>query len=137
NTGQAAGTAPLLDKKLWSRPIFMDKIPGFNGQDPDERAEAHVKAAIKQVNDLKRPVLPGFFPIASQDILVYRTHLDVRAVALKNLNFKDDQGGPPIKVMAGEILWKSIPMSRSLSVLSEGNQRRPEAKAWLDAFERV
>jgi outer membrane protein assembly factor BamB len=137
NTGQATGGTPLLDKKLWSRPIFMDKLDGFNDQDPDDDAQACVTAAVKQVSDLKQPVLPGSFPIASQGIMVYRTQRDIRAVALKEIDARDDELGEVVNIKPGQLLWKSLPMDRSLAVLLEKNTTRAKVKTWLDAFQQA
>src|SRR5439155_788719 len=101
---------------------------------PDQDALMRVEAAIKQVNDLKQPVLPGFFPIASQGIMVYRTQRDVRAVTLKELSVKND-GVEVLKIKPGQILWKSITMNRSLAVLLQRNSAA-KVKSWVDAYER-
>ena len=127
NTGQAVGSAPLLDKRLWSRPLFNDKLDGLNENDPDEICEKQVKAAIKQVNDLKQPVMSGFFPIASQGVMVYRTHRDVRAVALKEYKIKDEGSGEVTRIKPGQMLWKAIPHNRSLAVLLE---RPAQRRSW-------
>ena len=137
NTGQATGSSPLLDKPLWSRPLFNDVLDGFKEKDPDELAEARIKSAIKQVNDLKQPVMSGFFPVASQGIMVYRNHRGVVAVALKNISFKDEESGVTSKYKPGQIIWKSIPMDRSLATLLEKPKTLAKTQAWLDAFDKV
>jgi outer membrane protein assembly factor BamB len=138
NTAQADGNPPLLAKKLWSRPIMLDKL--FDGGievDPDQPAEVRVFDALKQVRDLKQPVLPGFFPIASQGIMVYRSQRDVRAVALKTIKVRDPETGETYETLAGEMHWKTIPLMRSLSVLLEKNATRPKAESWLDYYHEV
>ena len=50
----------------------MDKTEGLNDEDPDQTSQQLVKKALEQAQGAKHPVLPGFFPIASQGVLVYR-----------------------------------------------------------------
>lgn len=137
NTGQANGGTPYLDKPLWKRPIMLDKLDGFPEADPDEAAQKHVLAAIKQTSDANQAVLSGFVPIACNDVLVYRTQRDVRAVALKEVVIKDDDSGLAIKVKPGQFLWKSIPMNRSLSLLLEKPNSRPTIEQWLNSYGQV
>jgi outer membrane protein assembly factor BamB len=137
NTAQASGSPPLLDTRLWTRPIFMDKNDDTNDQDPDQAAQTRVNTALKQLNDVNQPVMPGFFPIASQGIMVYRSHRDIRAVALKDISIKDDDSGEIYKHKLGEIVWKSIPFDRSLAVLLEKTKTRGKTEQWLDAYEKV
>ncbi len=135
NTAQANAGTPLLDKKLWSRPIFMDKTEGFNDADPDDRAFKSVNAAIKQANGLKQPVMPGFFPIAARNIAVYRTHLDIRAVAV-NEYMLTDEDGKKMLVKRGEILWKVLQYDRSFTLLLE-RKTRAKTESWIAAYEQV
>ncbi len=137
HTAQAIGSPPLLDTEIWKRPIMLDKLDGLPEIDPDQPAQQRVAAAIKQVSDLNQAVLPGFFPIASQGILVYRSQRDVRAVALKNIKVKDPDSGDIIETPAGHILWKTIPLKRSLSVLLEKPATRGKTDQWLDAYNLV
>jgi outer membrane protein assembly factor BamB len=137
NSAQASGNPPLFAKKLWSRPVMLDKLEGLPEVDPDQPAMMRVVAAVKQMRDLKQPVLPGFFPIASQGIMVYRTQRDVRAVTLKKIRIVDPQTGEGIETLAGEIQWKAIPLRRSLSVLLEKNATRGKTDLWLDVYATV
>ena len=134
NTAQANGSPPLLDTKLFSRKILRDNLEG-GGEDNDQAAETRVLAAMKQVSDANLPVMPGFFPIASQGIMVYRSHRDIRAIALKDLNLTYREG--VFKFKAGEIIWKSLDMDRSLAMLLEKNGTRPKAEQWLDNYNQV
>jgi PQQ-like domain len=137
NTAQADAGVPILEKKLWSRPVMLDKLEGLNEVDPDEPAKKHVDAAIKQVRDLKQPVLPGFFPIATQGIVVFRTQRDVRAVAIKTIKIKDPETGEIYETPAGHVHWKAIPFRRSLSVLLEKNDTRGKVDQWLNEYGQV
>lgn len=136
-TAQAIGSPPLMDNPLWRRPVFNDVLDGFKDEDPDQAAKQHVDAAIKQVNDQNMPVLPGFFPIASQGIMVYRSHRDIRAVALKELEVKDEESGQVTKIKPGQLVWKSIPLNRSLALLLEKNNTRGKTEQWLTSFMQV
>jgi len=137
NTAQANGSPPLLDTPLWSRPLFMDKLDGFPDEDPDQAAKQRVDTAIKQMEGMNQPVLPGFFPIASQGIMVYRNHRGLVAVALKELEMKDEESGQVSKIKPGQIVWKSIPMNRSLAMLLEKNEYRGKTEGWIDAYSQV
>lgn len=145
NTGAATARPPILDKKLWSRPTMMDKLEGFDEADPDEPAKKRIDTAIMQVRALKQPVLPGFFPIASNGLLAYRSQRDVRGVALRDIRYKDPDTGEIEETPAGHILWKTIPMFRSLSVLLgttdlSGRSENPfggKANAWVDLYEKA
>lgn len=139
HTAQAIGSPPLLDTELWKRPIMLDKMEFSNEVDADQPAEQRVRAAIKQANDASPPqaVLPGFFPIASQGILVYRSQRDVRAIALKNIKYKDPETGETYETPAGQIQWKTIPLKRSLAMLLEKPEYRARAESWLDSYQQV
>ncbi len=137
HTAQASGSPPLLDTEIWKRPVMLDKLDGLNELDPDQPAQQRVKNAIDQANGANQAVLPGFFPIASQGILVYRSQRDVRAVALKNIKIKDPESGETYETPAGQILWKTIPLKRSLSVLLEKNDTRTKVDSWLDSYQAV
>jgi outer membrane protein assembly factor BamB/tetratricopeptide (TPR) repeat protein len=137
NSAQASGSPPLLDTKLWSRPIFMDKLDGFNDEDPDQASKDRVQKAIDQANTANLPVMSGFFPIASQGIMVYRSQRGLVAVALKNIDIKDEESGVVSKYKPGQIVWKSIPHDRSLASLLEKNSTRVKIDQWLDGAQPV
>jgi hypothetical protein len=137
NSGQADGGMPQLDKKFWSRPIFKDKLDGLGGEDSDQPALDHVQAAIKQVSDLKQPVLPGSFPIVSQGIVVYRTPRDIRAVALKEREERDAFTKQVFKYKQGAIIWKTLPCDRTLSRLFELQKTKFKTEEWINAYQQV
>ncbi|MBI3823680.1 MAG: PQQ-binding-like beta-propeller repeat protein [Planctomycetes bacterium] len=137
NTGQAIGSPPLMDTKLISRPIMMDKDDGANDADPDQAAKDRVEKAIKQAEAANQAVLPGFFPIVSQGIMIYRSQRDIRAVALKEVELRDEDSGAIVKVKPGEIVWKSIAMNRSLSGLLEKNNLRVKVEQWLTSYDQI
>jgi outer membrane protein assembly factor BamB/tetratricopeptide (TPR) repeat protein len=137
NTAQANGSPPLLDTKLWSRPIFRDALDGFPDRDPDEDAERRVAKVIEQMEKKNEPVLPGFFPIVSQGVMVYRNHRGLVAVALKDQKIRDEESGTFSEYKAGQIIWKSIPMDRSLALLLEKAKTRAKAEQWMTGFDQV
>lgn len=135
NAAQANGSPPLLDDKLFSRKILRDKLEDL-AEDNDQAAETRIQAAMKQVADANQPVMPGFFPICSQGIMVYRSHRDVRAIALKpmKIKYEDDR---VFEFKAGEIIWKSMELNRSLSILLGKNDTRTKCEGWLDNYNQV
>jgi outer membrane protein assembly factor BamB/tetratricopeptide (TPR) repeat protein len=137
NSAQASGSPPLLDTRLWRRPVFKDKLDGFNDEDPDQPALDRVQKAIDQVNNANLPVLPGFFPIASQGIMVYRSPRDVRAVALREIEARDEESGIVNKIKPGQLVWKSIPHNRSLAVMLEKNNTRVKVEQWMASYDQV
>src|SRR5262249_3257564 len=128
---------PLLDKKLWSRPICKDKLDGFDDTDPDHNTLARLEDSLKQVRDLKQPILPGSFPVVSRQVMIYRTMRDVRAVAVKEVGIKDEQIGAITKIKPGQILWKAIPHSQSLWTLLDKPNYHAQVEAWLKAYDKV
>ena len=92
---------------------------------------------IDQVNTLNQPVLPGFFPIVSQGMMIYRNYRGLVAIALKDKEITDDETGAINKYKAGQIIWKTIPMDRSLAVLLEKAKTRGKAEQWLSGYDQV
>jgi len=137
NSAQASGSPPLLDSKLFSRKIFMDKpYEGAADDDPDQASLDRVQRAIKQVADANRAVLPGFFPIASNGVMVYRSQRDVRAVALRPIELRDEDGSIS-KFQPGQIVWRSIPHDRSLAILLEKPALRAKIEQWMQSYDGV
>jgi outer membrane protein assembly factor BamB len=132
NSAQAMGSPPLLDALLWKRPLLNDKTEGLD-PDEDEHILPRVMSAINGANNANIPVLPGFFPIASQGILVYKNYRQVCALALKNLELKDDVTGNIEKYKPGDILWKTIAMDHSLAELHQ--HYHVKMGIWLSAYE--
>src|SRR5205823_2677449 len=75
NSAQAQGTPPLLDVELFRRETVKEKA-----EDGDDEKGMEAKAAIARAIEKQgslNPVLPGFFPIASNNLLIYRSYHDV------------------------------------------------------------
>jgi outer membrane protein assembly factor BamB/tetratricopeptide (TPR) repeat protein len=134
NTGQATGSPPLLDTVLWQRPVLNDKRQTKDkegkvrqtGED-EFQAKLRVEQAIKHMRDAHLPVLPGFFPIATKGLLVYRTHSGIRAVAIKEV--KDAKGS---SYKPGEIVWNSFTFSAGLAnLLDQNTEARKVVETWL------
>lgn len=132
HTAQATGSPPLLDQVLWSRPLVLDKWDDTGEvEDRGREAKQRLDAAIAQVESMKNePVLPGFFPIAANGLLVYRSHSDIRAV---HLNEKRDAAG---KVIArpGQIAWKSTEFDGALANVLAWDKTRTTLENWLTQF---
>ncbi len=128
NSAQAVGSQPLLDMVLWQRPLYLDK------SDPPLNELEHCGAETRDritnaINTLsaqpQTPVLPGFFPIAANNLVVYRSHMDIRAVHLTD--GKDHK--------AGEIAWKSTEFDGSLSIiLHKDSKVRSTVESWLTQY---
>jgi outer membrane protein assembly factor BamB len=134
NSAQAMGSPPLLDALLWKRPLFNDQIEGLDPDD-DQNFMPRVLKAVEAANAANVAVLPGFFPIASQGVLVFKNYRQVCAIALKDLALKDEVTGNVEKYKPGDILWKTIPMNLSLAELQREN--RVKSDIWLSAYENV
>ncbi|MSQ93449.1 MAG: hypothetical protein EXR98_02710 [Gemmataceae bacterium] len=134
NTAQANGSPPLLDTALFRRKILRDSLEGA-AEDDDQAAETRINAAIKSASDANLPVMPGFFPIATQGMMIYRSQRDIRAIALKDLTIQYKEGKFDFK--PGQIIWKTMDMDRSLALLLDKNGTRPKTEQWLDNYNQV
>jgi outer membrane protein assembly factor BamB/tetratricopeptide (TPR) repeat protein len=127
NTAQATGSPPLLDSVLWKRPVLLDKR-GEKLIHEEHQAKARIDQAIANMRDQhKLPVLPGFFPITSKGMLVYRTHSGIRAVAIKDI--KDSKG---VTHKPGDMVWTSLPFRSGLAnLLDQDNDKKGIIESWL------
>jgi outer membrane protein assembly factor BamB len=135
NTAQANGSQPILDLQLWRRPTIQDKSDETGDTDRGPEADKFLTDALgKQGSAANTPVMPGFFPIAATDRLLYRTYVGINAVWLKDQ--KDAKG--QVIAKAGTIDWKSIDLDGSLGViLSEANFPKAATdtlKQWLATY---
>ncbi len=131
NSAQAQGSPPLLDVVLFKRDTLHEKAD--DGEDEKgAEAKAQVDKAIARQNSMSNtPVLPGFFPIASNNLLVYRSYHDVRAVFLQD---EKDAAGKVIN-KAGSISWKSTDFDGALAnVLADGKLRPTLLDRWLNVY---
>ncbi len=136
NSAQAKGSPPLLDTTMWSRPLLLDKdddsgLVPKEVQELETAARTRVDQSVNKVLSMGNvPVLPGFFPIAANKLLVYRTYSDARAVYLQDGEERDDKGNT-VKYKAGSIKWRTWPLSASLATILSGGGRGT-LDSWLD-----
>src|SRR5207245_1293913 len=123
----AIGSPPLLDMVLWQRALVLDKIFGEE-EDKGKEAKARIDDAIGRQNNMpNNPIMPGFFPVATGRVLVYRSHADIRAVFLHDE--KDASG--KVLVKAGEIAWKSTEFDGALANVLADNKLRGTLDNWI------
>src|SRR5581483_5089589 len=137
NTAQAFGSPPLLDKQLWHRAMLNGANSATKDDEhPEVISEKYVKEAIQATEKLGHPVLPGFFPIATQGLMVYRSYGYVNAVALKEL-----RGALGEHYKPGEIVWSSIQLDGGLPNLLDSrtgaNPKRDKVEGWLRNYASV
>lgn len=136
NNAQAKGSPPLLDSTLWKRRLLMD--PDESGQvdketsDKEAAAEKRIDQAVNKVLSLSNvPVMPGFYPIAANRLLIYRTYTDIRAVYLHDEDERDSDG-KIYKCKAGDIKWKSTEFDGTLANILSNGKTRGTLDSWLD-----
>jgi outer membrane protein assembly factor BamB len=136
NSAQAKGTPPLLDSILWKRALLLDKSDDTGQVDKDvidlETAAARrVGDAVNKVHSLNNlPVMSGFYPIAVNRLLIYRTYTGLSAVYLHDEDEKDD--GKIVKRKAGEIKWRTFPLEATLASILSNGKLRGYLDSWLD-----
>ena len=129
NSAQARGSPPLLDVTLFHRDLINEK--SADGDDEEAPvAKAQLDNAIhKQASLVNTPVLPGSFPIAANNLLIYRSYYDVRAVYIQDEKNSKGEIEP-----AGSIAWKSIPLDGALAKVLQTNNLAPTLGGWLTGF---
>lgn len=136
NSAQAMGSPPLLDARLWRRPMLNDQMEGLDDTNTfDDGFAGRIDKAISEAAKANQAILPGFFPIASQGLMVYRNYRYVIAVTLKEREVKDEASGISVKYQPGDIVWRNIVFDRSLAGLHD--KKRVKVDSWLDAYEKV
>jgi hypothetical protein len=127
-TGRAAGGRPDLAKSLWERTTLMDRSEDGGEIDKGQEARPFLEQALKRrAADEAAPVLPGFFPVAVGDTLVYRTYAGVTAVYLKKVTDKQGQ----VEGKPGDIYWKSTELDGSLGMLFNDPGLRGIVTNWV------
>lgn len=136
NNAQAKGSPPLLDTTLWTRRLLLD--PDESGQvdketaDKETAANTRIDQAVNKALSLGNvPVMPGFYPIAANRLLIYRTYTDIRAVYLHDEEERDSDG-KVYKCKAGDIKWKSTEFDGTLANILSNSKVRGTLDAWLD-----
>ena len=131
NTAQAQGSPPLLDVILFQRDTVLDKNDDGEVEEKGREAKSRVDQAIAQLNGYANtPILPGFFPIASNKLLVYRSYADVRAIYLQDE--KDNTG--KVVAKAGSIAWKSTDFDGALANVLADGKLKVTLDNWLNRF---
>jgi outer membrane protein assembly factor BamB len=112
NTAQTMGSQPLLSDVLWKRSTVRDRFELTGDLDPDGGVKGLIDEAVKRTKELKGvPLMPGFFPLAVEGKLLYRTYSGMVAVNLQDV--KDDKG--KVIEKSGEISWKGFGFDGSLA----------------------
>ena len=132
NTAQAQGSPPLLDNPMWKVLTILapDEETG-KVEEETLKKEKPAKDRIDQAISLQgnNPVLPGFFPIAVNRLLIVRTYDDIRAYNLHDV--KDPAG--KVTEKAGSLSWRSTPFDASLANVTSDNKFR-NPNEWLNQF---
>jgi outer membrane protein assembly factor BamB/tetratricopeptide (TPR) repeat protein len=125
----AQGSPPLLDLIQWRRPTVLDK-DDFSGKTEEKGAEAKTwidRAIDNQSRTPGTAILPGFFPIAVGNLLVYRTYNGATAVYLR-----DDPADKDVK--AGGLAWKTTDFDGALASVLGDPYTRQTLESWLQTY---
>lgn len=124
----SAANLPLWNKRpAWQRPLLMDKLDSDRNGDPDDDAKALI-AKLQKVADAN--LLPGSFPLIVQDQCIYRSHRDIRSVAMQNVKVV----GANEAFTPGEIVWKGLEQNRALAFVLEKPGLAPATQRLLAAL---
>jgi outer membrane protein assembly factor BamB/tetratricopeptide (TPR) repeat protein len=131
-TAQGVGGTPFLEP-LWKYDMINRQPPFQIQNSPDWEAGADwVEKKIKAAQDViarspqkNRAMLPGFFPVAASNRLIFRTFDGVSAVAIK-----DDPG---VGIKAGEVAW-AHPCDVSLQMMVGDASGRATLEGWMTQY---
>jgi outer membrane protein assembly factor BamB len=129
--GHAPAGAAKVKAAQWTRPVLLDKGV-FGEEEKGKDGKQWLEKAVKLAEQAKRPFMAGAVPLAVGDLAVYRTHLTVTAVALKDLHDKASD----LKLKPGDIFWKSVEMEGGLAALLDDVGPRQEVSGWLGLYEK-
>src|SRR5262249_5719289 len=89
---QARGSPPMLDELVWFRKTLQDKNDESGEVDRGQEARQWLTRAVEATRKVGAglPVMPGFFPIATGDRVIYRTYKDITSVFVREV--KDSDG---------------------------------------------
>ncbi|HWY85104.1 MAG TPA: PQQ-binding-like beta-propeller repeat protein [Gemmataceae bacterium] len=123
----AHGALPDLNKLRWQRQLLFDKEGDV--EDPrGEEAKSWVDKGLAKATD--DPIVPGFFPLIINNLVVYRSYYDVRAVYFRDA--KDKMG--IVVAKAGSIAWKSTDFDGALANLLADSKSKPTLDSWLTRY---
>jgi hypothetical protein len=123
----AKGGIPLPNYKRWERPTIRDKNDVVNEVEKGREAKVWLDRALERIKD--QPVVAGAFPVVVGNLLCYRSHLDVRAVYLRD---GKDEVGDPYK--AGQIAWQATEFDGAIANVLTDASTRPILDNWLNQF---
>jgi outer membrane protein assembly factor BamB len=127
HTAQASGSPPLLDEKIWERSLYKESEDDVDTKETQKWVGDALKAQEKGVNV---PTLPGFFPIAVDGTLIFRSYTTVTGIALKDLKDKDGK----VVIKAGEVEWKATVLPGSLGWILADKDIRYSIQTWLGNY---
>jgi hypothetical protein len=131
-SGRAAGGPPDLGKPLWQRPTVMDRSDETGEVEQGKEAKQEIDRIFQARLRLSEPSLPGFFPLAAGELVVYRSYLGLTAVLLSEVKDKDGK----VEGKPGEIEWKSTYLEGSLGLLFANPPSRQHLQGWLRTYEK-
>lgn len=123
-----AGGAAFLEPRWTTSMLPLDDA---KGDTPKEDVDAtnwirqNLEAALKTLEN--RPILPSFFPIATNGKLLYRTYDGVYCVSLRDLDTTDG------KIKAGELLWNSRTHG-GLHRMARDTNRKAALETWYRVY---
>ncbi|HEV3142516.1 MAG TPA: hypothetical protein VGZ47_01375, partial [Gemmataceae bacterium] len=129
-TAQGVGGTPFLEPR-WQFSM-VNSEPPFGIQSGDwENGVSWVNGKLKASQDVisrapqKKAMLPGFFPVAAANRLIFRTYDGVCAVAIK-----DD---PAQGYKAGEVVWRQA-CDFSLQMMVGDANGRTALEGWMQQY---
>ena len=131
NSGQAIGGQPALDYTAFaprSTVLVVDSNDGLAGPAglaACTAAKGLLDGAIREQQGLGGAVLPGFFPIVTDKMAIFRTHKDIHAIALRNI--KDSAGND---IPAGGIVCATAAIAPSSTLWRIPNCTCSAAACW-------
>ncbi|MBY0513123.1 MAG: PQQ-like beta-propeller repeat protein, partial [Gemmataceae bacterium] len=136
----ADGGAPFLHA-AFTLPMLDPERAAGGRDNPSEKpsdADAPIQAELERVYNARRGVaLPGFFPVATPDAVVFRTYDGVYAYSTKPRKTAEGRLVP-----AGTLLWWQWPEFSTYNLLTTGGRGmlypnaeiKPKATGWWDAY---
>jgi outer membrane protein assembly factor BamB len=112
----------------WQRSMFKESEDDVDTKETQRWVTDALKAQEKGVNV---PTLPGFFPIAVDGTLIFRSYTSVTGVALKDIKDKGE-----VVIKAGEVEWKATVFPGSLGWILADKDVRYSIQTWLANYNK-
>ncbi len=126
-SGRGKGGTPDLGRVHWRRATILDRNDESGELDRGNEAKAWIDRALARAEESPgAPLLPGFFPLAAGNKVIYRTYKDITAVNLEALRMDGKE-----VAKAGEVEWKSTDLDGSLVFTLGDVSLRGTLEAWL------